>query len=146
MENNKLDIIGANACGIYGFMFPDNKWLVGYSNQIIIRLGKYFGGEKMNQKFKCGVSKYGWPNIKVFILEECENKKSVLLEREAYWSNKFDSVNNGYNVAPCGLDCVEIGKVTGHLQKTVYDDAFKIKVSRGMKEYHARKKLGTPPH
>ncbi len=150
MENNKLDIIGSNACGIYGFMFPDNKWLVGYSSQMTTRLGRYFAEERLNAKFRDGLSRYGWETVKLYILEECENDKSILLSREAYWSEKLDSVNNGYNVAACGGDNKNNGKYGmlgangGYLQNTVYDETFKNKVSEGMKRYHARKKLGAP--
>ena len=151
MENNRLDIIGSNACGIYGFLFPDNKWLVGYSSQMTTRLGRYFAGERLNSKFKDGLKKYGWEAVKLYVLEECENNKSVLLAREAYWSKKLNSVNDGYNVALCGSDGKNNGKYGilgangGHLQNTVYDETFKRKVSEGMKRYHARKNLGTPP-
>lgn len=145
MENGKLDIIGANACGIYGFMFPDNKWLVGYSSHITIRLGKYFAGDRLNKKFKEGLDKYGWALIKIYVLEECENKKDVLLRREEYWSDKLDSVNNGYNVARCGYGCAETGRQAGkNAPRPIYDDGFKNKVSEGMKKHYASKKRKAP--
>ena len=130
LENGKFDIIGANACGIYGFMFPDNKWLVGYSTQMATRLGRYFAEEKLNTKFKEGIKKYGWPAIKLYVLEECANEKSILLQRELFWSEKLDSHNNGYNVVPCG----DYKRGTNK----EYDDIFRKKVSEGMKRHHAK--------
>lgn len=149
MENGKLDIIGANACGIYGFMFPDNKWLIGYSSHITIRMGRYFARERLNKKVREGLDKYGWAQIKIYILEECENKKDVLLRREEYWSDKLDSVNNGYNVVSCGLDCIETGIQSARyapspVPRPVYDDSFKNKVSDGMKKHHANKNRRPP--
>lgn len=144
MENNKLDIIGANACGIYGFLFPDNKWLVGYSSKMSVRLGRYFSEERLNSKFKDGLSKYGWAQIKIFVLEECEDNKSILLEREKYWSEKLNSFNDGYNVVACGCDSFITGREGGKLQTTVYNEEFKDRVSEGMRKHHANKKANGP--
>jgi hypothetical protein len=144
MENGKLDIIGANACGIYGFMFPDNKWLVGYSSHITIRLGRYFSRQRLNKKFIEGLDKYGWELIKIYVLEECENKKDILLRREEYWSEKLDSVKNGYNVVTCGYDHTITGILGGGLQTTIYNKEFANSVSEAMRKYHANKKVKTP--
>lgn len=49
------------------------------------------------------IRKYGWDNFDLAILEECDSFES-LLEREAYWIDKFDCVNNDlyYNLCPGG--------------------------------------------
>lgn len=46
--------------------------------------------------FYRAIRKYGWDLFVYEILEECENEK--LNERERHYIEKFDSVNNGYNV------------------------------------------------
>ena len=145
MENNKLDIIGSNVCGIYGFMFPDNKWLVGYSSQMTTRLGRYFAGERLNRKVKEGLNKYGWAPIKIYVLEECENVKSVLLEREKYWSQQLNSVSDGYNVIACGYDHTTTGTLGDGLKTTIYNEAFRTSVSEAMLKHHAnREKVKSP--
>ena len=142
MENNKLDIVEANACGIYGFLFPNNRWLIGYSSKIVMRIGKYFSGD-VNVKFREAIKEHGWSSVKMYILEECENKKETLLGKEKYWSEKFDSVNNGYNVAACGIeDYGEYGKQQHAIIEN--KEKFSKMMSEVMKKYHATKKQKPP--
>ena len=140
-QNGQLDVTGANVCGIYGFKFPDSKWLVGYSTNILNRVVQYVSNRKSKHKSRSGnlvfrgaVEKYGWPTIEVYVLEECPNDKLVLLKQEREWSNKLDSHRNGYNVMPCGIEKWE-------KSSTVYGPEFRCSVSKAMKEYHRKRKL-----
>jgi hypothetical protein len=132
LENNKLDMLAAGVCGIYGFQFPDGKWLVGYSSYISRRPANYYQ-HRSNLKFKDGIEKYGWSSIKMYILEECENNKEILLQKEKEWSDKLDSFNNGYNAMQCG-------KIQWASTAEVYDNKFCSKVSESMVKWHKNRK------
>ena len=47
--------------------------------------------------FYNAIRKYGEEKFKWFIIEKCKNIKE-LNEREIYYINEFDSLNNGYNL------------------------------------------------
>jgi hypothetical protein len=139
-ENNQLNVIDANVCGVYGFQLPDGGWLVGYSNNILNRVCQYYRlrtaghkGRAGNLKFRAAVDKCGWAVVKVYVLEECSDDKTTLLRKEGEWSRKLDSVKNGYNVMECGVE--------GGICTTIYDINFKMGVSAAMKEYHAKRKV-----
>lgn len=132
-SEGKLDMIAvANVCGIYGWKFPDGKWLVGYSSNMVKRLPGYFTQEN-NKKFRDGLLKYGWIKIEGYILEECPNEVETLLKKEGEWSINLNSVEGGYNVVECGQQCSRHGS-------TQYDDTFKSTVSKSMKRWHAERK------
>lgn len=48
-----------------------------------------------NNKFHRAIHYYGWMNFDYEVLERCDQSK--LSDRELYWINYYDSVNNGYN-------------------------------------------------
>lgn len=45
--------------------------------------------------------KYGYDSFSISVVEECEN--DALNEREIFWIEQFDSINNGYNIAKGGM-------------------------------------------
>lgn len=47
------------------------------------------------------VKKYGMESIKLYILEKVTDQ-TELSEREQYWMDKMDSVENGYNQMRAG--------------------------------------------
>jgi|688.fasta_scaffold467146_2 group I intron endonuclease len=59
---------------------------------------KYFGSGKI---LKQALKKYGVENFTKEIIEECSDEK-CWLEREIYWIQYYDSINNGYNIASGG--------------------------------------------
>ena len=89
--------------GIYGLHCrTTDKWYIGQSVDIYDRWKNAY------QKLKCGsqrkiynaLLKYGYDGFDKVILEQCD---SVLLnDREIYWSDFYDSVDNGYNIRHCG--------------------------------------------
>jgi group I intron endonuclease len=75
-----------------------------YIGQTVQTLKKRFTGHccysksdrSDNMLIKRVIHKYGKEHFKIELLEECPIDK--LNEREAYWIDKFDSYNNGYNL------------------------------------------------
>jgi group I intron endonuclease len=55
----------------------------------------YYGSGK---KMKLAIKKYGKENFKKEILEICETKEQ-LNEREKYWIEKLNAINEGYNIS-----------------------------------------------
>jgi group I intron endonuclease len=55
----------------------------------------YYGSGK---KLKLAIKKYGKENFKKEILEICETKEQ-LNEREKYWIEKLNAINEGYNIS-----------------------------------------------
>lgn len=53
--------------------------------------------EDYDKKFYRALRKYGWENFTYEILEECDDDGKVLTEKEQYYIDKFDSIENGYN-------------------------------------------------
>lgn len=54
-------------------------------------------------ELKEDIKKYGINNFLKGIIEYCNNQEE-LNEREKYWINKFDTINNGYNICKGGGD------------------------------------------
>lgn len=89
--------------GVYGLRNTHNgKWYVGVSCDIHKRWLK--GYERLQckgqKKIYNALVKYGYHAFEKVILEECE--KRLFKERETYWISKYNSVNQGYNLAPGG--------------------------------------------
>lgn len=51
--------------------------------------------------FYYAIQKYGWDNFEHKVLE-CGLNADELNEREKYWINKYDSIQNGYNIREGG--------------------------------------------
>ena len=56
-----------------------------------------------NKHLQNAWNKYGQENFRFEILERCP--LDIIDEREIYWINKLDSINNGYNLCEGGLGC-----------------------------------------
>lgn len=66
---------------------PNDRW----------RDGKHYTGH-----FQQAILKYGWDNFSHEILEKDITTKKQADEREKYWIEFYDSLNNGYNLTPGG--------------------------------------------
>ncbi len=86
-------------CGIYGLRNTINgKWYVGQSTNVMSRWNMAYKGMRCQNQHKIyrALKKYGYDGFDKIILEECPIEK--LNEREVYWSEHYDSINNGYNL------------------------------------------------
>ena len=84
-------------CGIYKAQNKINELIyIGQSINIEKRWNShknsYLNG---TSKFYKAIQEYGWDNFEWSIIEECPKEK--LEEREKYWMNYYNSINNGYN-------------------------------------------------
>ena len=84
--------------GIYKITNPKGKSYIGKSINIEKRLEyyKYTGQRKTQHKLNNSISKYGFENHILEIIEECEEEQ--LNEREIYWIDYYDSVKSGLNL------------------------------------------------
>lgn len=121
--------------GVYGWQFPDGKWIVGSSARIRKRSTDYRrslrrkkNGTGFNQKARTAIEKNGWTlqDLKLYVLEYVTDL-TQLNPKENEWSVKLDSVKNGYNTVPAG-------------ELTYSTTEFRSGVSSAMVLYHARKK------
>lgn len=90
---------------IYCFTFPNNKIYIGKTQKdfnIRLRSHKY-GSKYLKNYLYNAIRLYGWDNIKIEILCECETKEE-LNEKEIEFINKFDTTNpnKGYNLRSGG--------------------------------------------
>jgi len=102
MKETERKSLKKGCCGIYGLRNKSNgKWYIGQSKDIRERLYKY---EKLickqQPKLHASLCKYGYDMFEVHIIELCS--KENLNIREPYWIIHYDSINNGYNIAPGG--------------------------------------------
>lgn len=97
--------------GIYKLTSPNNKSYVGQSINVEWRLNSYKNLRcKQQVKIYNALLKYGWKNFTVEYLEIITDISDDLLirnklnELEVYYINKYDCVNNGYNIRHGGLN------------------------------------------
>ena len=77
----------------------NNKIYVGQTCQTLQeRWGSKGSGYKTCTKFKNAINKYGWDNFEHIIIEEVYSPEEAD-EREKYWINYYNSVENGYNLS-----------------------------------------------
>jgi group I intron endonuclease len=89
MENNKK-------IGIYKITNPENKIYIGQSNNIKRRWNYYINFRFISQaKLHESFKKYGYLNHTFEIIEECSIE--LLNERERYWQDYYNVLNNGLN-------------------------------------------------
>lgn len=92
-------------CGIYGlYCRPTGKWYVGQSLSIDDRWKNAYKNLSCKGQVKIyrALKKYGYDEFDKIVLEETVADKAILNDRETYWSLKYDSVNNGYNIRAPG--------------------------------------------
>lgn len=79
----------------------NNKYYIGQTHQKLEQRWKNGEGYKNCSKFYAAIKKYGWNNFEHIILENNLTEFQVD-EREKYWIQYYDSINNGYNLVSGG--------------------------------------------
>ncbi len=84
--------------GIYKITNPKGRVYIGKSINVEKRFEyyKYQGQRKTQHKLNNSISKYGFENHILEVIEECDESK--LNEREIYWIDYYNSVENGLNL------------------------------------------------
>lgn len=85
---------------VYIHTFPNNKKYVGITRQTVNARWQNGFGYK-NQPIYSEILKYGWDNIKHDVLYTGLSRTEAQ-EKEKELINKYDSINNGYNVSEGG--------------------------------------------
>ena len=75
----------------------NNKIYIGQTiNSLKHRFKEHLNDNRQdNNKFHNAIKKYGKEHFQIELIEECPNEQ--LNNREQYWIQYYDSVNNGYN-------------------------------------------------
>lgn len=107
--------------GIYKICSPSDKVYIGQSINIEKRF-RYYNTNiktlKQQRKLNLSFQKYTPQNHIFEVIEECSIE--LLDEREIYWIEYYDAINNGLNIAPGGRGgsrLLNIGKT--HKQDTI---------------------------
>ena len=83
--------------GIYKITNPEGKIYIGKSKNIEKRFSDYKRLDCKNQPLIFqSLAKYGWLNHKFEIIEECS--VNLLFERENFFIEKFNTIDNGLNI------------------------------------------------
>ena len=103
-EENK----NSNNSGIYAIVnLVNGKRYVGQTYDLHhrwIRHKSYLkNNTNHNRHLQAAWNKYGEENFKYEVLEKCDF--DLLDEREIYWINYYDCLNNGYNFSEGGIGC-----------------------------------------
>lgn len=83
---------------IYKITSPSGKIYIGQTIDLVKRLNKYKSSNcKQQPKIFNSIKKYGWELHTFEIIEEVSNNRVFLNEREKFWIEHFDCMNNGLN-------------------------------------------------
>lgn len=105
--------------GIYQIVNTQNGHrYIGFSKDIYRRFKSHYVSLKLNEHYNEHLqrawNKYGKEIFNFMILEECENNRDILAEREIYWESYFKENNIVlYNIAFCGKG----GKISDEINK-----------------------------
>lgn len=93
------------------------------------------GGENPNAKHKLykDMYKYGEENFSICVLEECDTLEE-LYEKEAYYIDKYDAIESGYNTFSSAPAVEDWEEVYAHLREVMQSGVNK-KISDSMKKY-----------
>ena len=98
------------------------KSYIGQSNDIERRFKEHqTKGKKSRIPVDIAIEKYGKDNFLYEIIEECNIEE--LNQKETYWIQHFDTVNNGYN-CNLGGEQQSIGESNGRAKLTEEDIIF----------------------
>jgi group I intron endonuclease len=82
--------------------------------------------------------KYGESNFRFNIVEKCEYQKDIILEKENYYIDKFNSkdFNNGYNIADASFGDI----ISSHPNRDLIIEKIKFTVNSNLKEMSKQEK------
>lgn len=95
---------------------------------------------KSGSKFRIyeAMREYGWDNFEAEVLEYVDTKEQLDV-REIYYINKYNTIDDGYNLAPGGniniMDSKEIAEYHDAVMRT---PKVRAKISKSMKAYCAK--------
>jgi len=152
--------------GIYKITSPENKIYIGCTIDWERRLNEYKTLRVKGQsQIYDSLVKFGWVNHTFEFIEECLVEQ--LYEREIYFINKFNSVENGLNIRLGGRNGTLTQETKNNISKALkgrkitwnppgpkgykYTEEQKEKLSKGLKEYYKHNKPKpkpklVPPH
>ena len=111
-----------NGSGVYAFLNrTTGKFYVGSTGDLLKRLREHLNalhrGDHHSRKLQSSWNKHGAGTWAWMVLEDCRNDKETLLVREAFWMERLDSVNSGYNVCIVPGSCKGIRLSDEHRRK-----------------------------
>lgn len=89
----------------------NGKIYIGYTNNLRVRKSKHKRNSKLGgTHFYNAILKYGWENFKWDIIYCSKDRDHCLNEMEPYFIEKFNSINEGYNLTEGGAGVVGVTK------------------------------------
>lgn len=82
--------------GIYKFTNPEGLIYIGQSTNVLKRFYSHKSGGVSGAKLRASFKKFGFEKHTFELKEECDS--SALLQRERFYINLYDSINNGLNM------------------------------------------------
>ena len=131
-------------CGIYCIQNKVNqKRIIGQSIDMYSRWkqhkSKLIKNKHYNKYLQRAWNKYGEENFEFSILEECENKKEILNEREIYWIAFYNTFLNrfkGYNETPGGDGLSKVSQyIKNKISKTLSGRKLSMKHRQNISKY-----------
>lgn len=87
---------------------------------------KWYSGQGSNTKLYNSVNKHGWKNFQAEIVEQVESEE-LLIEREKYWINKLNSIEEGLNTVEGGEGGDRSEFIDYKNRKDIYTDELREK-------------------
>lgn len=86
----------------------NNKIYIGQTTETLKKRFKRHTGYQLNMdyasKLHRAMKKYGIDKFSIELIEECDSQEE-LTEKEYYWINKLNTINEGYNINNSGNKC-----------------------------------------
>lgn len=118
--------------GIYLFIFPNGKKYIGQTKDFYHRFLsyksnlKYVPGDKKYCPVYGAIKEFGWDNITIkllYVIDDCRFiDRKILLGLEKYYIEKYNTINNGYNILSSTNPPYEVKKKISSTLKDKYNE------------------------
>lgn len=113
----------------------NGKCYIGFTCDIKTRWGHHRSAGLVNKPLHKAIRKYGADAFVFEIIEESTDRKYLLLEREPFWIDHFQSYSKGYNIVRAGLNTntkenIENNRIRMKSNNPMFNEETRAKVSK----------------